>query len=309
MLSEEQYKKDAAVLKKAMEGWGCNENEIVNLCTARNNADRLKIADIFKNVYNKDLIKELESELSGDVKKTVIGMFRSFLDYDCHELMAAMKGVGTDEDALIEIIGSRDCKQLVKIKERFKELFKIDLIEEVKDETSGDLQKLLVALLECNRRQDDIIDESKLNKDIANLFDAGEGTWGTDESTFIKIFAQRSHAELRYINNEYYKCCGTSLKDVVESEFSGDTKNLLITILHSILNPVDFFATKIRNACKGMGTDDTTLIRVLVSRDEIDLKDIKAIYHEKFDLTLYDEIKDETSGAYKNILMGIAMTD
>ena len=220
-----------------------------------------------------------------------------------------MKGVGTDEDALIEIIGSRDCKQLVKIKERFKELFKIDLIEEVKDETSGDLQKLLVALLECNRRQDDIIDESKLNKDIANLFDAGEGTWGTDESTFIKIFAQRSHAELRYINNEYYKCCGTSLKDVVESEFSGDTKNLLITILHSILNPVDFFATKIRNACKGLGTDDTTLIRVLVSRDEIDLKDIKAIYHEKFDLTLYDEIKDETSGAYKNILMGIAMTD
>ena len=80
MLSEEQYKKDAAVLKKAMEGWGCNENEIVNLCTARNNADRLKIADIFKNVYNKDLIKELESELSGDVKKTVIGMFRSYLD-------------------------------------------------------------------------------------------------------------------------------------------------------------------------------------------------------------------------------------
>ena len=215
-----------------------------------------------------------------------------------------------DEATLIEIIGSRTNENLVAIKERYKEIFSKELEEHVMDETSGDLKRLLVSLLQCNRSSDeDEVDEEKCNKDLAELYEAGEGTWGTDESVFNRIFTNRSESELRYINREYAACCGKSLSVVVDSEFGGDIKDLLKTVLHAILNPADYFATRINKACKGLGTNDNDLIRVMISRDEIDMMEIKEIYREKYERSLYEEIADECGGDYKKILLGIAATD
>lgn len=309
MLGAEQYEKDAAVLRKAMEGWGTDEEPIIKLVTSRSNADRQEIAKFYKSSYGRDVLADLKDELGGEVKEVIVGMFRTPIDYDCYELEKAMKGVGTHEDVLIEIIGTRTTTQLKAIKERYKELFSKDLEKEVEDECGGDLKRFLLSLLQCNRSEETNIDEEKLNKDLEDLYKAGEGTWGTDESVFNKIFALRSPSELRYINNEYFKCCDKNLKEVVESEFGGDMKKLLVTVLHSLLNPADFFATKIREATKEMGTNDSQLIRILVSRDEVDLKDIKHYYKERYGNTLYEVIKDECGGDYKNLLLGIARSD
>ena len=309
MLSDDQYEKDAKVLREAMKGWGTNEEVIIKLVTSRSNSDRQEIIKFYKSSFGRDLLEDLSDELAGDVKKTIVGMFRTPVDYDCFELNKAMKGGGTDESTLIEIIGSRPTSTLKAIKLRYKELFKNELEAEIDDECGGDMKRLLISLLQCNRSDNTDLDTNKLNNDLKDLYQAGEGTWGTDESAFNKIFALRSPAELRYINNEYFKCCEKTLLEVVESEFGGDMKRLLITVLHSQLNPPDFFATKIKQACKGMGTNDDLLIRIMVSRDEVDLKQIKEIYKQRYDITLYEEIKNECSGDYKNLLLGIARSD
>lgn len=306
MLSGDQYEKDAAVLRKALEGWGTNEEAIIELATKRTNADRQQILKYYKSSFGRDLMSDLDDELGGNVRQTIIALFTPYIDYDCRELNKAMKGMGTNEDALIEIIGTRSNTRIKEIKARYKELFSKELEEHVVEETGGDLKHLLVSLLQCNRSESVNLDKGKLDKDLAGLYEAGEGTWGTDESVFNKIFTLRSPAELRYLNSEYTKSCGKTLTEVVDSEFSGDIRRLLKTVLNANLNPPDYFADKINKACKGMGTNDDVLIRVLVSRDEVDLKDIKVSYKSKFGVTLYDEIKDECSGDYKNLLLGIA---
>lgn len=56
-------------------------------------------------------------------------------------------------------------------------------------------------------------------------------------------------------------------------------------------SPAEFFARRLNRACKGIGTDERTLIRIIVSRSEIDLNAIKNEYKRLFHRTLLDEVK------------------
>jgi annexin D len=53
---------------------------------------------------------------------------------------------------------------------------------------------------------------------------------------------------------------------------------------------------------KGLGTNDTTLIRVVVTRAEMDMQYIKAAYHKQYHNTLVAAIHSEASGHYRTFL-------
>ena len=56
----------------------------------------------------------------------------------------------------------------------------------------------------------------------------------------------------------------------------------------------------------GLGTMDATLIRILVTRNEIDMPQIRETYKRIFNKDMIKDIKDDTSGDYRKLLVKLA---
>ena len=296
---------DCQILRNAVHGAGTDEKAIINIIVNRNAAQRAEIRNYYKSCFGKDLIKRLKEDTSGNFKDVIAGMFMTPAEFDAMCLYKAMKGLGTDEGVLIEIIGTRTNEQLQQIKDLFQRVYNESLEKWVKGDTSGNFKNLLVALLQCNRSYNTNPNPNTCQADAQALYKAGEGRWGTDEATFIRIFANRSPAEMAMINDFYTKLRGKGLLKAIDKEFSGDIKKLLQTIVGGLLDPAGYFATRIREAVKGLGTNDTKLIRVIVSRSEIDLRQIKIAYQKIYGRDLLHDVRDDTSGYYRDLLTGI----
>jgi annexin A7/11 len=78
-----------------------------------------------------------------------------------------------------------------------------------------------------------------------------------------------------------------------------------LTLITCIRDRPTFFAERIHKAISGLGTKDSNLIRVIVSRSEIDLAQIKQRYQQVYNRSLAHDVGGDTSGDYKRVLLSI----
>jgi hypothetical protein len=299
------YENDALLLREAIKGAGTDEDTLINLTAKRTNTQRGEIRKAYKAAFGRDLIEDLHDDVGGDFGNVVTSMYLSPVEYDVNQIRKAMEGSGTDENVLSEIIGSRSNYRLKEIISLYKVRYDEHLEDRVKSECSGDYGTLLVSLLQCSRDSSNTVNEDQVQEDANALYKAGEGKWGTDEETFNRIFALRNSHHLKRVNQVYMEQRKSSLLDVVEDEFSGDMKNLLATVLHSHINPADYFATRIYKACKGVGTDEETVTRALVVMDEVYMEQMKQIFQVRYGVSLREMIDSECSGNFKRMLLAL----
>ena len=297
---------DADGLRAAMKGLGSDKDAIINIIGPKTNKQRLQIRDTYKSAYGRDLLEDFKKELSGHLKDTAIALFYSPIDYDCLTLRAAMKGLGTDEDTLIEILATRPPFIIKQIIQRYPQIIeKRDLVNDVKSETSGSFRRLLISLLQGERSANQNPNQQECEECAKQLYEAGEKKWGTDDSVFNKIFALKSPAEIAVISREYHKLTGHTILQAITNEFSGNIKTLLNAIVYAVISPSEYFATRVNKAVKGLGTNDKLLIRVLVTRAEIDMPQIKQYYKQLYGKDMVEDIKGDTSGDYRKLLLKI----
>ena len=302
IMNNQAIDRDCQILHAAMRGLGTDENAIINIICARNSLQRAAIRKRYIALYGKDLIKKLKDELSGNFEDTCVGLFMTPPEYDAYCLYKAMKGIGTNEGVLIEIIGTRNNTEIQMIKAEFQRNYGKPLETWIHDETSGHFRKLLISLLQANRSMNLVPNQVMCQNDAQALYSAGEGRWGTDESTFIRIFTQRSAAEIALISQCYQQLRGRTLHHAVDKEFSGDTKKLLQTILEGLQDVHAYYAKRLRESVEGIGTNDSRLVRVIVSRCEVDMPMIKQAYRRLYGRDLIYDVRSDTSGDYKKIL-------
>ena len=304
-LDPSRYLQHVEILRNACQGAGTDEDAIVRVIASTTNPERAIIRRLYTQKYNEDLVSRLQSELSGDFKDSAVGSFMTPTEYDAYCLNGAMKGLGTKEGVLTEIIGSRTPQELQAIKQVYAANYGETLENAVAGDTSGDYQKLLLALLQCQRSQSPMADANGCAADAAALYQAGEGKWGTDEATFIRIFSTRSPADLALINQNYKQHTGKGLLGAIDAEFSGDTKELLDTIVKSNVDPYGYYAGRIHESVAGLGTNDSRLIRNVCARHAVDLPLIKQAYTRDYGTDMLQDIQGDTSGHYRQVISSL----
>lgn len=302
---------DSAVLYNAMKGLGTDEDAIIKLLSHRSLQQRQTIEKTYKSIYGMDLRKSLHKELSGFFRLSVLYSFYDKAHVNARALYRAMKGAGTDETVLIDVICSSTNEEIHALKEAYNDilreenqnLFRRSLEQDVIHDVSGDFERVLVALLQGKRRttftKEDIVE------DCESLYKAGEAKLGTDEAAFTKVFVQCPWEEIVGIASTYLEAVGHDLFTAIERETSGDYRRSLLAILKTALNRNRFYAEVLYKSMEGLGTHDENLVRMIMAHCNTDLATIEKEFNEMYKKPLKDMVIGDTSGDQRKFLLAM----
>ena len=282
-----------------------DEDALITFTLNHSKDQRVKIRADYQTKFNKDLLEDFKSNFKSDFLNVLTALYKDSVEYDADLLYLAMKGIGSNKEVITEVLCFRTPDKMNKVKAKFQEKYGKELVPEIKSETSGDYQKIVLALLEGNRGTNSSPDKDNCAKIAKEIYDAGEGKLGTNEEVFIRYFTTLSPEELLIVCKEYEKNHKKNMLDTLEGEFSGVEKDLLKIILYALYSPYEYFAKQIHSAIEGAGTEDDKLIRCIVSGAELDMKKIKKYYKKIFNKDMNEDVKGDLSGNYQKIIEGL----
>ncbi|XP_036384775.1 annexin A4-like isoform X2 [Megalops cyprinoides] len=245
---------DAQKLRNAMKGAGTNEAAIIEVLAHRTIAQRQRIKETYKQTVGKELADDLKSELTGNFEKVVLGLLMPAPVYDAHELRYAIKGAGTDEACLIDILASRTNAEIKALTAFYNKEHERNLEDDICGDTSGMFQRVLVSLLTAGRDESSHVDEALVAQDAKDLYEAGEARWGTDEVKFLTILCVRNRAHLLRVFQEYQKIAGRDIEDSIKREMSGCLEDIFLAIVRCMKSKTAFFAERLYKSMKVRAT-------------------------------------------------------
>ncbi|KAL2818042.1 hypothetical protein BJX63DRAFT_384361 [Aspergillus granulosus] len=218
-------------------------------------------------------------------------------------LRKAMKGWGTDEAALINVLAKPDPLQMALIRHTYMERIGRNLEKDLKSELSGDLELILVSLA-----------AGPLGQDIAYLREALSGI-GTDEVAIDDVLIGRSNADLRAIKYGYVSKYSKALVDDIKSDLSGKTEKFFVMLLNAVRPErgtyfdqaaVDKDVHELHVATTAKtGTDEIGVAAVFLGASDAKLQAIAQAFEAKYHISLEKTIKDEFSGHLEKSLLAL----
>lgn len=311
-------------LRSAMKGFGTDENKLIQILGSMGPLEVNSVKMAFNQRHRRDLMKDVHSETSGYFREGLEAIIRGPMDQDCHTLHESIKGLGTKESAMNEVLLARSNADLNAIKNHYQHKYRRTLESDVKGDLSMKTERMFDMVMAARRQEESApVIPQQIDGDVQEIYRATEGKprrrpadamrfsltpsgrGGSDEMTVCSIMTNRSNAQLRAISIAYHQRYQRSLAHTLKSEFSGHMQDALLYILSAAEDPAKHDADLLEEAMKGMGTKDVALVRriVMIHWDRNRLQQCKGAYKHFYKRDLAKRVEGELSGDYKRLMV------
>eukprot|EP00937_MAST-01D_sp_MAST-1D-sp2_P002613 g2613.t1 len=291
---------DAAVIQRATGRWNTDESALIKIMCCRTQSQVNRISRCFEDAYDVPLKEALRKATTSSFGRMLRFSLEDPAKLDAELLHKAMKGFGTTDAVLIEIICTRSNAELRAIKVEFKAAFGKNLEEWLKSEASGRYLDLLLTVLDCERSEEDV-DEELAREQAQQLFDAGQARWCCAHAdVFTDILAHASRPQMPAIKRAYAALesgAGSTLEEAVGQLRPAKYRAALGALIDA---PDVFFAKSLDRAMHGIGGVDAPVVRILGGNSRRMASRIATEYKSLFKDELVDALRELLSGDFLN---------
>ncbi|XVF58973.1 hypothetical protein PTKIN_Ptkin07bG0109700 [Pterospermum kingtungense] len=295
---------DAEQLRKAFEGWGTNEQMIIDILAHRNAAQRNLIRKTYGQTYGEDFLTSLDKELSSDFERAVLLFTLDPAERDAYLANEATKRFPSSNWVIMEIACTRSSHELFNVRKAYHARYKKSLEEDVAHHATGDYRKLLVPLVSAFRYEGDEVNMTLAKSEAKILHDKISHKHYSDEEV-IRIVTTRSKAQLNATLNHYNTAFGNAINKDLKADPKDEFLKLLRATIKCLTVPEKYFEKVLRQAINRLGTDEWALTRVVTTRAEVDMVRIKEEYQKRNSVTLEKAVAGDTSGDYERMLLAL----
>ena len=274
-----------------------NEDEIIEIICSKSQSEIKDLNNQYEIIYEAKLKEELEKILKGKLKDLIEALLQDPIEYDANEVYKAIKGFGTDDDALIEIISTRTPDRLKEVSKKYFEMRNNTMDFDIENDTSQAYGKLITNMSKGERSENPYPNIKKI-KEICNELTKEIGGGKINKDIFVKYFSELSLFELRMLYRVFEKEKDSNIIEFINEKFGSDSRNLYKAFFAFLVDPYKYFAERIH-----LWKDDI-VIRVIVSQRDC-LDEIKTKYKGIYDKNLVDDIKENTKDGFQKALLKI----
>lgn len=298
----------ATRVRAAMKGLGTNEKE---LTAALAKLDPLQIAglrQVYTSRVGRDLEKDIESETSSHYREGLLAIVRGPLLQDVYCVQRAVKGLGTNERVLNDVLICRSNADMRAIKAAYHQTFGRDMVADVDGDLSLETKRFFKMVMAAIRNEEySPIHPQQIEQDVNALYEALEQGDGKKGLRVCEMLTNRSDGQIRAIAQRYHQRFQKSLDAVIESKLSGHMEEALLLQLARATDRVVSDATQLEEAMKGAGTKDELLVQRVVRAhwNHQHLELVKQAYDSKYKSKggLQRRVKGEISGKYEELML------
>ncbi|RZC64594.1 hypothetical protein C5167_008286 [Papaver somniferum] len=263
-----------------------NQQKIVKILTSKNLEELKLIQQLYRSVYGEDLLNLVNNTRKKNEFARVVYLRLSEPNArDAEMLWNAVFGSGSvNLSTVIEILCSRPSLELYSVKQAYHYVYNTNLEHDLALKISGSFKEILVAVAKSSRCYNGKVSTSMAMCDSKTLYEAMESGRCIDEKTIISIMSQRSTEQLKSIFISYKQLYGHEFSKSLKCNKCGQFGKELRTIVRSIQYPDKYFAKKLRKSSNNDVRE--VLIRTIITRHGIDIKDINQAYASKAGNTL-----------------------
>lgn len=298
---------EVETLLKAMSGFRKDHADIIRVLTKAGPQQMALIRQTYAQRTKGSLESKVESSFRGHYEDVLLQLVRGPLIADVWNVNRAIKGLGTKEDMLNDVLIGRSNADMRAIKQAYQQTFRKSMESDVEGDLSLKTKTMFQLIMRASRTEESHpFNPAEITRDAETIHYATRGpSVATNQETVFTILTQRSDNQIRAIAHEYQKNYHKTLEDNIKANFTGHMEDALLLCVGRAVDRAKTDAYGLEDTMKGLGTKDDQLVNktVRIHWDRQHMDQVKRAYQHFFKRDLIARVKGETSGDYRDALV------